>query len=91
MATAPAMAAFAANSILCRLALGPPDIDAASFTAIRPVSGAGTSFGGHNRGVDWDRIPFSNSQIEGARIYVVVFLLPLKVLCRQVTGCDGHA
>ncbi len=35
------MTAFAANSILCRLALGPPDIDAASFTAIRLVSGAG--------------------------------------------------
>lgn len=34
------MTAFAANSILCRLALGPPDIDAAGFTAIRLVSGA---------------------------------------------------
>jgi drug/metabolite transporter (DMT)-like permease len=40
-AAALAMSAFAANSILCRLALGPPDIDAASFTAIRLVSGAG--------------------------------------------------
>jgi drug/metabolite transporter (DMT)-like permease len=36
------MTAFAANSILCRLALGPPDIDAAGFTAIRLVSGAVT-------------------------------------------------
>jgi drug/metabolite transporter (DMT)-like permease len=35
-----AMTAFAANSILCRLALGPPDIDAASFTAVRLTSGA---------------------------------------------------
>lgn len=41
VATVLAMTAFAANSILCRLALGPPDIDAASFTAIRLVSGAG--------------------------------------------------
>jgi len=40
VATVLAMTAFAANSILCRLALGPPDIDAASFTAIRLVSGA---------------------------------------------------
>jgi drug/metabolite transporter (DMT)-like permease len=34
------MACFAGNSILCRLALGPPDIDAAGFTAIRLASGA---------------------------------------------------
>jgi drug/metabolite transporter (DMT)-like permease len=40
--TVAAMTAFAANSILCRLALGPPDIDAVSFTAARLVSGAVT-------------------------------------------------
>jgi drug/metabolite transporter (DMT)-like permease len=34
------MTCFAGNSILCRLALGPPDIDAAGFTAIRLASGA---------------------------------------------------
>jgi len=34
------MVAFAANSILCRLALGDSTIDAASFTTIRLVSGA---------------------------------------------------
>ena len=38
--TALAMIAFAANSVLCRLALGDEHIDAASFTAIRVVSGA---------------------------------------------------
>ncbi|HET7291362.1 MAG TPA: DMT family transporter [Vicinamibacteria bacterium] len=32
--------AFAANSLLCRAALGPATIDAAAFTAIRLVSGA---------------------------------------------------
>jgi drug/metabolite transporter (DMT)-like permease len=37
-----AMLAFAANSLLCRLALGPKSIDAASFTTIRVVSGAAT-------------------------------------------------
>lgn len=37
-----AMTAFAANSILCRLALGSSDVDAAGFTAIRLVSGAAT-------------------------------------------------
>lgn len=42
VATGLAMTAFAANSVLCRLALGPPDIDAAGFTAIRLVSGAVT-------------------------------------------------
>jgi drug/metabolite transporter (DMT)-like permease len=35
-----ALAAFAANSVLCRLALGREAIDAASFTSIRLASGA---------------------------------------------------
>lgn len=35
-----AMLAFAANSILCRMALGENTIDAASFTSIRLLSGA---------------------------------------------------
>jgi len=38
--TSIAMLAFAANSLLCRMALGPPRIDAASFTAIRLAAGA---------------------------------------------------
>jgi len=38
--TAAAMVAFAANSILCRLALGAGLIDAASFATIRTISGA---------------------------------------------------
>ena len=38
--TALAMAAFAGNSLLCRLALKETGIDAGSFTAIRLVSGA---------------------------------------------------
>lgn len=40
--TALAMVAFAANSVLCRMALAPGAIDPASFTTIRLVSGAGT-------------------------------------------------
>ena len=39
-----ALIAFAANSILCRLALGDVNIDAASFTIIRLLSGAITLF-----------------------------------------------
>ena len=35
-----ALVAFAANSLLCRLALGETTIDAASFTTIRLASGA---------------------------------------------------
>lgn len=35
-----ALLAFAANSVLCRLALGPNSIDANSFTIIRLISGA---------------------------------------------------
>ncbi len=38
--TAVAMVAFAANSVLCRLALGAGLIDAASFATVRTVSGA---------------------------------------------------
>ena len=38
--TAAALTAFAANSLLCRLALGAGTIDAASFTSLRIVSGA---------------------------------------------------
>lgn len=38
--TSLALIAFAANSILCRLALGGGSIDAASFTSIRIISGA---------------------------------------------------
>lgn len=40
--TAFALTAFAANSLLCRQALRPNAIDAASFSAIRLVSGAAT-------------------------------------------------
>jgi drug/metabolite transporter (DMT)-like permease len=54
LATTAAMIAFAANSILCRLALAPGTIDAAAFTAVRLVSGAAvlliiTSVTGRNR------------------------------------------
>lgn len=38
--TATAMTAFAANSLLCRMALGQELIDAASFTSVRVISGA---------------------------------------------------
>jgi drug/metabolite transporter (DMT)-like permease len=38
--TLSALVAFAANSILCRMALGAASIDAASFTAVRITSGA---------------------------------------------------
>lgn len=38
--TSIAMLCFAANSLLCRLALAPPLIDAASFTALRAISAA---------------------------------------------------
>ena len=38
--TALAMVAFAANSVLCRLALGAHLIDAASFATVRVVAGA---------------------------------------------------
>src|SRR5438093_7309865 len=40
--TALALGAFAANSVLCRLALGRSAIDAASFSTIRLASGAAT-------------------------------------------------
>lgn len=42
IATTTAMVAFAANSLLCRLALGQEIIDAASFATVRVVAGAVT-------------------------------------------------
>jgi drug/metabolite transporter (DMT)-like permease len=42
VATTVAMVAFASNSILCRLALAPGAIDAATFTTVRLVAGAAT-------------------------------------------------
>ena len=50
--TIAALVAFAANSVLCRLALGDRAIDAAGFTAIRILSGALTLFllAQHRRG-----------------------------------------
>jgi len=57
-----AMFAFAANSLLCRLALGDQQIDAASFTTVRVLSGAVTLSlfmlphwrrGGHRVAFDW--------------------------------------
>ena len=39
--TAAALVSFASNSLLCRMALSPPTIDAASFATIRFVAGAG--------------------------------------------------
>ena len=40
VATAAAMVAFAANSLLCRAALGDGHIDAASFSSLRVMAGA---------------------------------------------------
>ena len=56
-----AMFAFAANSILCRLALGAGDIDAASYATVRVLAGAvtlaaivlATSGGKPPRDADW--------------------------------------
>ncbi len=42
LAAALALVAFAANSVLCRLALGPRAIDAATFSTIRLTTGAAT-------------------------------------------------
>ncbi len=60
MLTCLAMLAFAGNSVLCRLALRDTDIDPASFTAIRLLSGAITLWlllalrrSGQSIGGDW--------------------------------------
>ncbi|MFN7972686.1 MAG: DMT family transporter [Acidobacteriota bacterium] len=37
-----ALVSFSLNSILCRMALGPRSVDAATFTTVRLVSGAAT-------------------------------------------------
>ncbi|TQV77270.1 EamA family transporter [Aliikangiella marina] len=56
-----ALVAFAANSVLCRLALGNNEIDPSSFTLIRVVSGAVTltlivQLQGRNPDIQWRRM-----------------------------------
>ena len=58
LATVAALVAFAANSLLCRAALGGAAADAASFTLLRLASGAAVLFllargGGGARGGSW--------------------------------------
>lgn len=56
LTTALALVAFAANSILCRMALGAERIDAASFTSLRLLAGAATLallVRGRARGGSW--------------------------------------
>jgi drug/metabolite transporter (DMT)-like permease len=78
--TALAMTAFAANSILCRLALKATQIDPASFTLIRLVSGALTLWfivqlraGGGVKAGNW-RSAFSLFAYAGAFSYAYVTL-----------------
>jgi drug/metabolite transporter (DMT)-like permease len=68
--TAVALVAFAANSLLCRLALGDEQIDAASYTSLRLLSGAATlwvilAFSGHS----------SRAKKGGNRVYAAMLFV----------------
>ena len=62
-----ALVAFAGNSLLCRAALAHTQIDAASFTSIRLVSGAVVLFGSQSYSQDeQELLEFISSQIAAA-------------------------
>lgn len=69
-----AMLAFAANSLLCRLALGQGLIDPASFAAVRVVSGAillgAIVLPGRNA---WPHVPVNRRAVAMLLVYVVFF------------------
>jgi drug/metabolite transporter (DMT)-like permease len=84
--TALSLVGFAANSLLCRLALGKGSIDAYAFTAIRIASGALTlallvrlrpSPGGAGRGSWWDAL------------WLAAYALPFSIAYRWLDTGTG--
>jgi len=71
--TSVAMLAFAANSLLCRLALEPGLIDPASFASLRIASGALT--------LALIALPRLGTQSRGGNDYVAVAMLIIYVAC----------
>ena len=73
--TTAAMVAFAANSVLCRAVLGGGEIDAASFSAIRLLSGA-------------PAIKLTPGTAEAATTHVRLLVERLALLNRQLHHAD---
>ncbi|MFN2369538.1 MAG: DMT family transporter, partial [Candidatus Krumholzibacteriia bacterium] len=86
VATVGAMVAFAANSLLCRLALGPGTIDAATFTAVRLVSGAAVLLV-VSRATGRVRRRGAGSWRSGALLFVYAFCFSLAYL--ELTVATG--
>jgi drug/metabolite transporter (DMT)-like permease len=73
-----ALVAFAANSILCRLALGAGHIDAASFTTLRLLSGAIVLAG-----------LFLLRPASGERRFLALYAVPFSFAYRRLTAGTG--
>lgn len=73
--TAFALSCFAANSVLNRLALGGGKIDAASYTAIRLVSGAIALWGIHSIASGSWRVPDPNRRSDRSNTFSAPFFL----------------
>ena len=84
--TAGALVCFAANSLLCRLALGDGSIDPVSFTTIRVVSGTAAlallaaiaSGPATSRSGSWR-----------SAVWLVVYAIPFSVAYRTLTAGTG--
>lgn len=79
LATSGALLAFAANSLLCRWALGPERIDAASFTAVRIVAGAAVLALLMRAARDPSR-PFAGTWPSGAALFVYAIAFSLAYM-----------
>ncbi|MGV8853790.1 MAG: DMT family transporter [Devosia sp.] len=79
-----AMLAFAANSILARLALGGGGMDAAGFTALRLLAGAATlaALAGASGTAPWRQIPALGTWRQAAALfgYALAFSLAYRLL-----------
>jgi drug/metabolite transporter (DMT)-like permease len=83
--TATALVAFAANSVLCRLALREPVIDAASFTAIRVISGAALLL--LVTAPSWRGTSFTGSWTTA--VLLAVYAVPFAFAYTQLTAGTG--
>ena len=81
-----ALIAFAANSLLCRLALRQPHIDPATFSTIRLASGAATLLliTTATRGADWRR----SASWRSAAV-LALYAVPFAFAYTQLSAGDG--
>lgn len=83
-----ALIAFAANSVLCRLALGTGSIDAASFTTLRLVSGA-LAWGVYSLRGRGSTSPIAVTADNFARSVPIVLVVTLVMMGQRSASASG--